>query len=684
MKAQVNTECVDGVAVLVIDNPPVNAGSLAIRSQLLEAIERCGADERLCALVLIGAGRTFIAGSDLREFGLPLEEPQLPRLIAAIEACPKPVVAALHGAALGGGFELALGCDARVATADCLIGLPEVTLGMIPGAGGTQRLPRLVGAAKAIELICSGARITGAQAQALGIVDALAEGDLQRAAIDFARQAAKRPLRGLDVPDVPAELIDEACGLALRKGRGRPAVAAAIEAVLDAVRLPLDEALSRERRAFQQLRQSHEAAALRHLFFAERAAGRLPELAGVGAQPVRQVGVIGAGTMGAGIAVAFLDAGYRLILVEQSMQALEAGRQRIGQLYERQIGSGRLTQNEASERLQRFSASCSLDTLADCQLVVEAVFEDLQVKRDLVGRLSEVLGADGVIASNTSYLDLDAIAASAVRPENVCGLHFFSPANVMRLVEVVRAGATAPQTLATALDVARRLGKVPVVARNAFGFIGNRIYAAYRRQCEFMLEEGADPYRIDAAMEAFGFAMGPFAVADLSGLDIAWRMRNANAARRDPNARYVNIPDLLCEAGRLGRKTGAGYYRYENGNRLADPWVIELIERERAGKGRTPRVFNDDDIQRRLLVGMLSEAALLLREGVARHPADVDLALVNGYGFPRWKGGVMFWAAAQERAWLEQALAELVDASGPGLAIADIETIERSSSDTFA
>ncbi|WP_213939259.1 3-hydroxyacyl-CoA dehydrogenase NAD-binding domain-containing protein [Pseudomonas sp. dw_612] len=662
------------VAVLIIDNPPINAASAQVRRELLMAIERVDASDDIRAAVIMGQGRGFIAGSDLREFGQPLQDPQLPEVIAAIEVCAKPVVAALHGAALGGGFELALGCDGRIASQACLLGLPEVTLGIIPGAGGTQRLPRLAGMAAAVELICSGRRVSAVDALKSGMIDVVADGDLRAAAVRFARQACKRPVLAMPIPEASVEQLDKACSLALSKGRGRPAVQAAIEAVLDAARLPAAQALSNEREAFQRLRSSPEAAALRHLFFAERSAGRLPKADATPAMHVEQVGIIGAGTMGAAIAVAFLDGGFDVTLIEQSPAALAAGLERIEAIHAKQLHSKKLTEQDLHQRLQRLHPSCAFEALAGCQLVVEAVFEDMAVKLELIKRLDAVLPAETIIASNTSYLDLDVIAAASARPGLVCGLHFFSPANVMPLLEVVRGAATTSQTLAMALAVGKRLGKVPVIAANAFGFIGNRIYAAYRRQCEYLLEDGASPQQIDAAMQAFGFAMGPFAVADLSGLDIAWRIRKAAAPDRDPRIRYVAIADRLCEAGRLGRKTGAGYYHYADEKRLVDPFVETLIAQEREKKGLVPQVFSDADIQQRLLGSLISEAVLLLTQNVAQQASDIDLVLVNGYGFPRWEGGPLFWARRQDPQWLDASLRALATAS-QGIAVASVEQV---------
>ena len=685
MNARVHLERSGDIAVVVIHNPPINAGSAAVRQGLLDAVQTLRADATLAGAVLIGAGSTFIAGSDLREFGQPLAEPQLPAVIAAIEDCGKPVVAALHGAALGGGFELALGCDARVAAPGTMVGLPEVTLGIIPGAGGTQRLPRLVGVARAIRMICSGERVPAAAALQAGLVDEIVDGDLRAAAVAHARRLGgrKQRIRDRAVPAADAAAIAEARDAALKAGKGRPAVQAAIDAVVESATVPIDAALADERADFQRLRDSREARALRHLFFAERDSARHPSLRDAAPRAVQRVAVIGAGTMGSGIAIAGLEAGYELLLLEQDGAALERGAARIHEHFAGRMRAGKVKANAAAASDARLRASLDWGLLAEADLVIEAVFEDLAVKRQVFERIDALARPGAVLASNTSYLDLDAIAAATRRPQDVVGLHFFSPAQVMKLLEVVRGSASAADALATGLAVGRKLNKLPVLTGNAFGFIGNRIYAAYRRQCEFMVEEGAWPEQVDAALQAFGFAMGPFAVADLSGLDIAWRMRQAQAATRDPAARYVNIPDRLCEAGRLGRKTGAGYYAYPAGARQpqVDPAVHRLIEACRAEKGVVARAVGADEIVRRALLAIVNEAALLLAEGVAGRATDVDLVLVNGFGFPRWEGGPVFWARERARtspaalATLAADLDDLARFSGPGFVRGDLRHV---------
>jgi 3-hydroxyacyl-CoA dehydrogenase len=665
------------VAVITVDNPPINAGSAEVRRGLLDAVETVQRDDSIVAAVLMGAGTTFIAGSDIREFGQPLAEPQLPAVIAAIETCAKPFVAALHGAALGGGFELALGCDARVAAPGTVVGLPEVTLGIIPGAGGTQRLPRIVGVPRAIRMICSGERVASPAALAAGLIDEEAAGDLRAAAVSHARKLVgrKQRLRDLPVPPADEAAVAEAAAAALKAGKKRPAVQAAIDAVEASARLAIDDALADERAVFQRLRVSREAAALRHQFFAERDSAKHPSLEGVAPRVVEHMAIIGAGTMGSGIAIAALDAGHEVLLLEQDGAALERGAARIRDHYAARVRGGKMKADVAEGCEARLRTSLKWDELAAADLVIEAVFEELGVKRQVFQRIDAVAKPGAVLASNTSYLDLDAIADVTTRPQDVIGLHFFSPANVMRLMEVVRGRASASDALATGLALGKKLKKLPLLTGNAFGFVGNRLYAAYRRQCEFMVEEGAWPEQVDAALERFGFAMGPFAVADLSGLDIAWRMRQAQAATRDPSARHVQVPDLLCEAGRLGRKTGAGYYRYGDGGKpQVDPAVHALIEQARAAKGIVARRLDDDEICRRALLALVNEAALLLAEGVAERATDVDVALVNGYGFPRWEGGPVFRARERGDA-LGADLDWLAAVSGPGFVRGDLRHV---------
>ena len=665
------------VLVILIDNPPINAGSLSVRRGILDAVALLGEDPALRAAVIIGQGTTFIAGSDLREFGKPLEEPQLPAVIRAIELVAKPVVAALHGAALGGGFELALGCDARVAVPGAIVGLPEVTLGMLPGAGGTQRLPRLVGVARSIQMVCAGERIGADKALALGIVDAIADGDLRAAAVRFASgMAGKRLVRDLAVPAEASADVEQAVQATLKAGRGRPNVRAAIERIQAAATEPVDAALARERELFQQYRMSDDAAALRHLFFAEREAGKAPDdLVGQG-RPLRRTAVLGGGTMGAGIAICLAEAGLEVAVIERDDAAAQACQARLRDHWAGRVRVGRCNAEQAAAFEARVEVGTDWQALADVDLAIEAVFEDLGAKEEVFRRLDALMKPGAILASNTSYLDLDAIAAFTRRPEDVIGLHFFSPAPAMKLLEVVRGAKSSGDALATGLALARKLKKQPAVAGNAFGFIGNRIYDAYRRQCEFMLEEGALPHEVDAALEAFGFAMGPFSVADLSGLDIAWSMRQARAPLRDPAARYVAIADRLCEQGRFGKKTGAGWYLHAPGARRGEPdeAVHAVIRAESAAKGIERRASDADEIVRRALGAIVNEAARLVGEGVASRASDVDVVLVHGYGFPRWVGGPVHWARTHEDA-ARRAIDDVAQAAGAGFVRGDLAAL---------
>uniref|UniRef100_UPI00333F9F33 3-hydroxyacyl-CoA dehydrogenase NAD-binding domain-containing protein n=1 Tax=Castellaniella defragrans TaxID=75697 RepID=UPI00333F9F33 len=674
----VRTETIGDVLLIEIDNPPINATSLSVRQGLSEAVQRLAADAALRAGVIIGAGTTFVAGADIKEFGLPPTDPLLPDVIAAIEDCGKPVVAALHGAALGGGFELALGCDARIALAGTVVGLPEVTLGIIPGAGGTQRLPRRTGVARAIRMVCAGERIQAEQALSLRLIDDVVAGDLRGHAVALARRlSGKHRIRDEVVPKEDFQVLTEAKEAALRAGKRRPAVLAAIQAIEDAVQLPFEQGLARERETFLRLRGSPEALALRHQFFAEREAVRLPADLRTPPRPVRTVAIIGAGTMGTGIAIAALDAGLAVVLLEQDSAALERGQQRIVDHYQSRVAAGKLKADVAAGRQARLSPATDWALLAQADLVIEAVYEDLAVKQAVFRQIDAHARDGAILATNTSYLDVDAIAAATSRPRDVLGLHFFSPANVMKLLEVVRGAQTAPDVLATGMALGKQLRKLPVLCGNAFGFIGNRIYNAYRKQCEFMLEDGAWPEDVDQALEAFGFAMGPFRVADLSGLDIAWRMRQSQAATRDPRERYVDILDKLCEQGRLGRKTGAGYYTYTDGRQDpgTDAIVRGFIEAASARRGLTRRPLDAGAIQRRALLAMVNEAALLLAEGVAQRAGDIDVVLVNGYGFPRWEGGPVHWARQQPRDGLQKDLRDLMQGNGYGARLADLSVL---------
>jgi 3-hydroxyacyl-CoA dehydrogenase len=662
------------IAIVTIDNPPVNATSAEVRKGLLGAVRAIDSDDTVSAAVLIGEGRNFVAGADIREFGRPLADPQAPDVIAAIEKSGKPFVAAIRGAALGGGFELALGCDARVAAPDAIVGLPEVTLGFIPGAGGTQRLPRLLGVSRAIDIVTSGRRLAAKEAAELGIIDAIVSGDLLGEAVEFAKGIPeKRRLRDRAAPQEPAEAIAAAESRALKKAAGKGWIAEAIDAVKRAATGPFDEALAHERAVFQRLRVSEEAFALRHLFFAERAAGRMPGLDETAARRIDSVALIGGGAMGSGIAVAMLSRGVKVTLLEKDAEALEAGTARVRELLERSVQTGHATAADVEARLAAFSGTIDQAAMRDADLVLEAVFEDMALKKTVFAEMGRRASAGAVLASNTSYLDLGEIAAASGHPERVVGLHFFMPPHIMKLVEVVRGPQTADETLVAALSFARRLGKIPVVAGNGEGFIGNAIYSEYRRHCEFMLEDGAYPEDVDGALERFGFAMGPFRVTDLSGLDISAALRARHRASLDPRERYVSLPDELCELGRLGRKTGAGWYAYDDKRTaVPDPTVRALIEEASEKKGIARRKLSEDEIVARALGAMVNRGAQLLADGIAREPADIDVVMANGYGFPRHKGGPMFWASRQAPDALARALDSVEKAAGFGFRRGDV------------
>jgi len=633
----------DGVLVVTIDNAPVNATSAHVRQGLVKALDHASAVGNVIGVVITGAGRTFVGGADIREFGKPPVEPTLPEVMQRIENCSKPVVAAANGAALGGGCEIALACHGRVAGEAASFGLPEVKLGIVPGAGGTQRLPRLIGTIAAIDLIGSGRTVRPDEAIKLGLVDGVAA-DYLATAIGLVHQLAGQPLTRtglLDVPVAESTAVDAASKKILSRSRGQSAPAEAVRLVRLASERTLQGGLAEERATFLRLRDSNEAAALRHVFFAERQAGKLE---GVAPRKIETVGIVGTGLMGAGIAVSALTAGYRVVGIEQTEDAATKGRERIAGILDKTVQSGRLAATVRDECLARLLVAANIGELAAADLVIEAVFDDLAVKSELFQRLDGIVRPDAILATNTSYLNPDEIAAATAHPGRVVGLHFFSPANIMRLVEVVDCKATAPDVLASALAFTRKLGKLPVVSGVTEGFIGNRIFSAYRREAEFMVEDGAAPEEVDAALEAYGFPMGIFTVYDMAGLEIAWARRKRQAATRDPNARYVEIADKLCEAGRFGRKTGKGWYDYASGEKAVDPEVTALITAARTAKDISPRSFTSDEIVDRLLRAMADEGAALLTEGIAARSSDIDLVMINGYGFPAHKGGPMFSA----------------------------------------
>jgi 3-hydroxyacyl-CoA dehydrogenase len=647
LPSPVSTSVVDGIARITIDNPPVNAISQAVREGLLEAISQVNEDVSVRAAVLTCAGRTFVSGADIKEFGKPPQRPFLPEVMAAVEGARVPIVAALHGTALGGGLELALACHGRVAAAPTRLGLPEVSLGILPGAGGTVRLPRLVPVERAIDMITGGKPISADTALEIGLVDAIAEGDPTHEAEVLARALATRgkpePLIKRRITRRPdAGFWDKTEADLRRKARGQQSPIEALSAIREGLELAPDEALAQERERFLRLQGSLEAAALRHVFFAER--NTASSIRSLDAEPVdlAHVGVIGGGTMGAGIATALLLAASSVTLIERDNAATELARKRISQTLGVSAERGVIAHGEIEPMLARLTTTTDYAALGSCHLIIEAVFEDLTVKAEVFNKLEDIVQPSTVLATNTSYLDVDEIAAGTRHPERVVGLHFFSPAQVMKLLEIVRGKASGPVALATGLALAKRLKKIPVVAGVCDGFIGNRIMSAYRRDCEFMLEEGALPQDVDAAMRQFGFAMGIFEVQDLSGLDIAWAMRKRRATTRLPEERYSRISDRLCEAGRLGRKTGSGFYDYSSGKPTPAPFVEQIIQEESAVRGFNRRSFTPDEIMARILKVMRAEGEAILDEGIAESASDIDVVMITGYGFPRHKGGPMF------------------------------------------
>jgi 3-hydroxyacyl-CoA dehydrogenase len=644
----------NAIAVITVNNPPINATSHTVRSGIVDALDQIDANDDIRAAILICDGKTFIAGADVNEFGQPPKSPILPDVIKRLEAATKPIIAAIHGHALGGGLEVALGCHYRIADSKAKLGLPEVNLGLIPGAGGTVRLPRLVPVTEAISMITSGKPISAPKANEIGLLDAITHGALGDAARDFAKTILNREtpvsLLARDPIDAPSSAQwDDITSATKKKARGQVAPRAAISAIRTGIEHGPDEGLDFEREKFIELRDSDQSKALRHIFFAERSVAKLPELKGVEANPIREVGVIGGGIMGAGIATASLLAGFDVTIIERDEAACANGRATVEKHLAGSLKRGLISQDRFDALMASLSTSIDYAALSDAGLVVEAVFEDMAVKHDVFGKLSLHCKADAVLASNTSYLDINEIAARCVNPRRVIGLHFFSPAHIMKLLEVVRTDRANAKSLATAFEFARALGKIAVPCGVCDGFIGNRIMSAYRKNCEYMLEDGALPHQIDAAMVEFGFPMGLFAMQDMAGLEISWATRKRLAPFRDPSERYVALGDYLCEMGRFGKKNGLGWYRYdENGKAQTDPEVDALVTAESEKKGITRRDFTHAEIMNVILGAMRSEGDKILAEGIANSADAIDVVMVNGYGFPRHKGGPMFMTAKKD------------------------------------
>jgi 3-hydroxyacyl-CoA dehydrogenase len=645
--AVVETEKQGDIAVIRMDNPPVNALGHALRAGLEKAFNEANADAGVKAIVLTGTGKFFSAGADITEFRGEMKEPLLPQLIDKIEQSAKPVVAAVNGTALGGGLELALGCHYRVSTKDVRqLGLPEIKLGIIPGAGGTQRLPRAIGVEQALQLITTGAFIDAGKGAAAGLIDKLADGDVVAAAVAFARQQAGKAPRRIGetkIDKVPGGLFEKARGSIGRHPSGPIAPKAAIDAVEAATTLPLAEGVAKERALFREAAASPYARALQYAFFAERQAANVP---GVGPdtklRDIKTVGILGAGTMGTGIGLAFLNAGFPLTIVETTQEALDKGVARVKDTLDANVKRGRATEAQAADRFARLTPSLNLEDLASADLIIEAVFENMALKKEIFAKLDKIAKPGAIIATNTSTLDVDEIAAVTKRPEDVVGLHFFSPANIMRLLEIVRAEKTADDVMATSMSIAKKIGKVGVQAGVCDGFVGNRMLAAYGNEVQAMNLEGAMPQDIDGALEGWGMAMGPLAVSDLAGLDVGYRIRKERKLTGEA-AQFARIPDKIVEMGRLGQKTGAGYYKYDaSRKRQVDPEIEALIKSEAEALQIRQRSIPADEIVERCLLRLANEGAKILEEGIALRSSDIDTMYLNGYGFPAWRGGPMW------------------------------------------
>ena len=686
MSGSVAIERHDGVALLTLDNPPVNGLSFAMRAALGDCVMEALADEGVAAIVVAGAGRMFCGGADIREFDAPPPPgaASLPAVLDELEASRKPVVAAIHGVAAGGGLEVALACHVRLVAPGTRLGLPEVTLGIVPGAGGTQRLPRLIGVEAALDVIAGGQLLSAERAAAIGIADELIEGDLLAAAIARARKLAGdgAPLRrasaleeGIAAARANPEVFDAFRKKMARRARGFDAPYACVECVEAAVALPFAAGMARERQIFERLRASEQSAAQRHAFFAEREVTKIPDVPR-DTEPLKieRAAVIGCGTMGGGIAMNFANAGIPVTVVDVSDEALDKGLGVVAQNYAATVAKGRLSQAQMDERLARIARSVRYVDVRGADIVVEAVFERMDLKHEVFRRLDAECKADAVLATNTSTLDVDEIAAVTSRPESVIGTHFFSPANVMRLMENVRGKRSSARTIATVMQLAKRLGKVGVLVGVCDGFVGNRMLAPYLREAEFLLEEGALPQQVDGVIYTFGLPMGPFQMSDLAGNDVSWYIRQRQAATRPPDLRYSPIADRICELGRFGQKTGAGWYRYEPGNRapVPDPVVKEIIVAAAAEAGIERRPVADEDIVPRCLYPLVNEGARILEEGIALRASDIDVVWMHGYGFPRYRGGPMFWADLVGLRTIYDAMSRLHDEHGERLAPAPL------------
>lgn len=644
---------VDGnVAVLTVDNPPVNAFSHVTRLQLADGLRRAGDDTAVEAVIIIGGGKTFFAGADIREFEKRFDPPMVRDLQAWLERFAKPVVAAIHGTAFGGGLEVGLCCHWRVAVASAQFGLPEIKLGLMPGAGGTQRLPRLIGIEAAFDVMYSGNPIGAAKALDLGVIDEIVDGDLLAGAVAFARRvvAERRPLRVASADDsrlaaVDPGVFDELRQRIAKKSRGLLAPGKMIEALQAACRLSLQEGLAFETECFQACYDSPQHYAAQHLFFAERAARKIGDVpADVKPLPIRRAAVVGAGNMGGGIAMCFANAGIPVTLLDVSSEAVQRGLDVIRKNYATSVKRGSLTQEKMDRALANIVTTTDYAQLGGIDIAIEAAFEDMAVKQRIFAELDRHAPPHAILASNTSTLDIDAIASATRRPEKVIGTHFFVPANVMKLLENVRGAASSPETIATAMELGKRLGKVSVLAGNCDGFIGNRMWQFYTSEAEFLLEDGATPEQVDRVIEQFGMPMGPFAMRDLSGNDIGLKVRKLREQKFEAHERFPKILERMVEHGWLGQKVGKGFYCYEGRERRPNPEALQMIEQVSAALGIVRRQLSDEEILARLLHPLVNEGARVLEDGIASRASDIDIVFVNGYGFPAYRGGPMYWA----------------------------------------
>lgn len=648
-------EVEDGVGFVIVDNPPVNALGQAVRQGLAEAIKTAEAHDAINAVVIMANGRTFPAGADITEFGKPPMEPGLSEVCQMIEDCAKPVIAALHGTALGGGFEVALSAHYRIADSRAKIGLPEVNLGLLPGAGGTQRMPRITGSKPALDMMLSGKPIGVAQGRDIGVIDDVFSGDLRENAKRYAKKLVQngwgpKPTSqrndGLDNINRFNDGLRFARESLATKAKGQFSPFKIVDCVELAAnpKISFAEAIQAERAAFKECLASDQSKGMIHAFFAERQTAKIPEAKAAKPRAFDQLGVIGGGTMGAGIAVAILNAGLPVVMIERDDESVARGRANVEKVFDRAIAKGRMDAAQKAAIMDRFATSTDYAALSDTDLVIEAVFEEMSVKKEVFEALDRAIKPGAILATNTSYLDIDELADSISRPEDVIGLHFFSPANIMKLLEIVVPSKVSADVVSTAFALAKTLGKVPVRAGVCDGFIGNRMLAIYRRAADYVMEDGASPYEIDQALRDFGYPMGPYQVSDLAGGDIGWATRKRKAASRNPQERYVEIADRICEHGWFGQKTGRGYYVYEGRKGSEDPEVLAIIDEERRRAGITMREFTPEEIQNRYLAAMINEGCNVLQEGIALRPLDIDVTLIYGYGFPRWRGGPMKYA----------------------------------------